>query len=157
MEQEKEIEGFGYHIDGKNISKIVKEQKLKYGWILFYKIKDKYKLENWDVKNSIIYFEINGVEYKLGLPSQKITRRRLNDWSKKPMTYIKEHSGEDPNPKKEQIYKYTSKDSIIDFGKYKGLSFQEVFDENPNYIVYLFNNTKSKYIRSITESFLFTS
>lgn len=54
-----------------------------------------------------------------------------------------------PNYKQES--KTYTKDSVFEFGKYKGKSFKEVYSENPSYFEYLSNNSQDEALKEFSK------
>lgn len=71
---------------------------------------------------------------------------------KKNLKTIKKDDNEKLYKKIVKINKYDSENSLIDFGKYKGLTFKELYYKDNDYYMWLFKETKNddlKYVMSI--------
>lgn len=78
--QEKDMDG---------LSQALYAEKIKWGWSTFFKLKNKYNIINYEEIKGIVYFSINGNDYKFGLPSRQIALIGTNDWTTKHISYIK--------------------------------------------------------------------
>ena len=66
-----------------NVSKLAKQNKIKYGNIKFNKLKERFDIEVIENNNNIINFKIFGNEYYYGLVSSKIRRKGEREWTGK--------------------------------------------------------------------------
>ena len=69
----------------------VNKMKLGRGWALFYKIKERFNVENVENKNNILHFFIDGEKYLFGLKSSKIKLKGDNTWTGKVLTTLKKY------------------------------------------------------------------
>jgi hypothetical protein len=78
-----------YSIDGVNISKIYKEQKIGWGNNTFHKLTLKYDIEVISDNNNLIQFKLGDKIYYFGVASSKIREKGSNEWTTKIMTKLK--------------------------------------------------------------------
>ena len=83
-------EEYQVKIDGEemNISKAIRYNKAKIGWAKFYKLKDRFGIEKWEVNNNIIKFKLNDNEYYFTLVKWKIRRVGQKDWTGKIIEFL---------------------------------------------------------------------
>jgi hypothetical protein len=136
-----------YTIGDKNISQIIKEQKVNFGLKRWYDVKNKFNITIYEHQdNNIIIFTLNGVQYYYGIPSQKIRRKGEREWTSKVITFLKEELKkegvevpvkEKTNNKREYLV-----DGKFTFGKYKGLLKWEVLEKDSAYFMWCCENIK---------------
>jgi hypothetical protein len=93
----KEIHNRYYHSswhddDGRSLSSISKEAKVKTGMKKWYTLKTKYNLIELELKNNIIRFSYKDIEFYYAIPSKKVREKgKITTWTGKISEFLKKY------------------------------------------------------------------
>lgn len=133
-------ESFWHTDDGTSISSIIHQQKRGYGFGKFNQLQKQFDIKFIRNNNNVILFELDGKEFYYAVVKQKIRLKGEKDWHSKIATYLKNEFGLSAK-------KFDKTVDIINFGKYSGKSFDELYKEDNSYFQWLYATTKSKYVK----------
>lgn len=139
-----------YMIGDVNISTIFKQEKVNYGLCRWYKLYEKYLITSYVNKNNIILFTIGDKEFYYGIPSQKVRKKGDSKWTGKIVELFKNEFDELPIRKEPLVKKdKLTPESEITFGKYKGMTYNDLYIKDEGYFIWALENTKDTKIKKL--------
>lgn len=142
--------GEDYRIDGINISKIFKLEKVYYGQVRWYSLYKKYQITKISENNNLILFSIGDIKYYYGIPSQKIRRKGDKIWSSKIITELKKDFNNNNIPLREIKEEKLSPESPAP-GKYKGHTWYYVLENDPQYVNWFISVTDKEDLKQMLQ------
>ena len=82
---------FWHDDDGRSLSSIAKEAKVKTGMNKWDTLKTKYNLIELELKNNIIRFSYKDIEFYYSIPSKKVREKGKITWTGKIFEFLKKY------------------------------------------------------------------